>query len=131
MNHSAMSRYPFISHDTLYTCEIQMKKEHEPSKLLTQASQQTKRKHKQRDNNKTTLAINSSSDYSKHITVYMTPQCSKCTALKLQLERLNVPYVEIDITDTDAMADLYMQNIVILTAPTLRIGNTFLTITPS
>ena len=104
-----------------------MKKQHEHSKLIP-ANQHTKRKHKQCEHNKKTL-INSSSDCSTRITVYTTPQCSKCNALKLQLQRLGIPYTEIDITDTEEMTKLIIENTVILTAPTLRIGNTFLTIT--
>jgi len=99
-----------------------MEKQNEHSKLRPAKQHSKQRKH----NNKT--LINSSSDRSTRITVYTTPQCSRCTALKLQLQRLSIPYTEIDITDTEEMTKLVMENTVILTAPTLRIGNTFLTV---
>ena len=56
-----MSRYIFISHDTIYTWETQMKNEHKLSKLLTATQRQDER----HDNNKTQLAVNYSSDCSK------------------------------------------------------------------
>ena len=59
------------------------------------------------------------------VTVYTTPQCPRCKELKAYLERLNITYTEIDITDLEAMSELVMQNIYILSAPTLRIGNQF------
>lgn len=42
------------------------------------------------------------------LTVYSTTWCGLCTRLKRQLDRVGVPYAEVNIEDDPAAADLVM-----------------------
>jgi len=55
--------------------------------------------------------------------VYSTRNCPKCKALKRQLKKLGIEFTEKDLNNTEVMATLVMNNIHILSAPAIQIGN--------
>lgn len=63
----------------------------------------------------------------KEISVYSKRDCKNCDALKLLLEKDNIPFKKINIFTPTAMTELAMNNVVTISAPVLQIGNKFYT----
>jgi len=57
------------------------------------------------------------------LTVYTSKKCPRCRALKKWLKKLQVPFMEKDLSNTDIMTELVMRNLVVLSAPAIETEN--------
>lgn len=62
------------------------------------------------------------------IVLYTLPDCARCELLKQTLSQMNVEYQIERMTSPAAQTDLLSNGVFVLSAPVLRINNTFLTI---
>ena len=53
--------------------------------------------------------------------VYTSPSCPRCEALKDALKRLGVSFEELDVSDTEVMAELIMRDVYLDSTPALEV----------
>jgi len=56
------------------------------------------------------------------ITLYTTPNCPRCRALKKWLEQRGIDFVERNLSDPKVMTDLIMRDVYVFTAPLLEVN---------
>lgn len=59
--------------------------------------------------------------------LYTSPFCSLCGRLKEALVRMNLSFEELDVSDTEVMADLIMRDIYLTSTPALEVEGRILT----
>lgn len=59
------------------------------------------------------------------IIIYTSIDCPKCKILKARLKVDGIPFTSVNIDDTEVMSKLVMENVYIMSAPALKVGDKF------